>query len=76
MLGVEDRGEDDQSDVHSSFEKSIIRGEDGRYEVSVPWIPGSSLSSTNEQPSRRPLIRVEKKLSQDPKLREEYEKIV
>ena len=34
------------------------------------------MSSTNEQPSRRHLIRVEKKLSQDPKLREEYEKIV
>ena len=34
---------------------------------------GSSLSSTNEQPSRRRLIRVEKKLSRDPKLREEYE---
>jgi len=33
------------------------------------------LSSTNEQPSSRCLIRVEKKLSQDPKLREEYEKI-
>ena len=44
--------------------------------MSVLWIPGSSLSSANEQPSRRRLIRVEKKLSQDPELREEYEKIV
>ena len=34
------------------------------------------MSSTNEQPSRRHLIRVEKKLSQDPKLKEEYKKIV
>ena len=76
VLEVEDRGEDDQPDVHNSFKESITRGEDGRYEVSVPWIPSSSLSSTNEQPSRRRLIRVEKKLSQDPKLREEYEKIV
>ena len=76
VLGVEDRGEDDQSDVYSSFKESITRGEDGWYEVSMPWIPGSSLSSTNEQPSRRPLIRVEKKLSRDPKLREGYKKIV
>ena len=63
VLRVEDRGEDDQLDVYSSFKESITRGVDGRYEVSVLWIPGSSLSSTNEQPSRRRLIRVEKKLS-------------
>ena len=49
MLGVEDRGEDDQSDVYSSFKESITRGEDGRYEVSMPWILGSSLSSTSGQ---------------------------
>lgn len=55
---------------------AVSRRVDGRYEVSVPWIPGSSLSSTNEQPSRRRLIRVERKLSQDQKLREDYEKIV
>ena len=53
-----------QSDVLSSFKESIKRGVDGRYEVNVPWIPGSSLSSMNEQPSRKRLIRVEKKLSQ------------
>ena len=76
VVGVESRGEDDQSDVYSSFKESITRGEDGRYEVSVPWIPGSSLSSTNEQPSTRCLIRIEKKLSQDLKLGSEYEKIV
>ena len=76
VLGVEDRGEDDQSDVYSSFKESITRGVDGRYEVSVPWIPGSSLSSTNEQPSRRCLIRIERKLSKGPKLREECEEIV
>lgn len=34
------------------------------------------MSSTNAQPSRRHLIRVDKKLSQNPKLREEYGKIV
>jgi len=76
VLGVEDRGEDDQSDVYRSFKESITRGVDGRYKVTVPWIPGSSLPSTNEQTSRTCLFRVEKRLSQDPKLREEYEKIV
>ena len=75
VLGVEDRGEDHQWNVYSSFKESITRGVDCQYQVSMPWIPGSSLSSTNEQPSRRHLIRVEKKLSQDPKLREEYKKI-
>ena len=53
-----------QSNVLSSFKESVKRGVDGQYKVSVPWISGSSLSSTNEQPSRRCLIRVEKKLSQ------------
>ena len=65
-----------QLNMLSSFKESVKRGVDGRYEVRVPWIPGSSLSSTNEQPSRRRLIRVEKKLSLNPKLREEYGKIV
>ena len=53
-----------QSDMLSSFKDSVKRGVDSRYEVNVPWIPSSSLPSTNEQPSRRRLIRVEKKLSQ------------
>lgn len=65
-----------QLDVLSSFKESVKRGVDGRYKVNVPWIPGSSLSSTKEQPSRGRLIRVEKKLSQNPKLREEYGKIM
>lgn len=76
VLEVEDRGEHDQSDVLISFKESVKRGADGRYEVSVPWIPCSCLSSTNERPSRRRLIRVEKKLSQNSNLREEYESIV
>ena len=31
-----------QSDMLSSFKESVKRGVDGCYEVSVPWIPGSS----------------------------------
>ena len=74
VLGVEDRAENDQSEVLSSFKESITRGVDGRYEVSVSWIPSSSLSDTNELPCRRRLIRIEKRLNQNPKLKEEYEK--
>lgn len=76
VLGVEDRVEDDQSQVYSDFKENITRREDGRYEVSVPWIPGKELSSTNEQPSRQRLWNVERKLSRDPELKEKYEEIV
>ena len=48
VLGVEDRGEDDQLDVYTEFQESITRGSDGRYEVCVPWITGAEVSNTNE----------------------------
>ena len=41
MLGVEDRGENDQLDVMKEFHENISRKEDGRYEVNVPWVPGA-----------------------------------
>ena len=41
ILGVEDRTAHDQSEVLSSFNESVTRGVDGKYEVSVAWIPGS-----------------------------------
>lgn len=68
VLGIEDRGENDQ--------RSKMRQEDGRYEVTVPWIPGSTLASTNEQASRKRLQHVNKKLIPNQKLKQEYEKIV
>lgn len=55
---------------------SSFKGADDQYEVSVPWILRRSLSSTNQQPSRSGLIRVEMTLSQNPKMGEEYKKIV
>ena len=76
VLGVQDRGENDQLDVLKEFKDDITRREDGRYEVRVPWIPGSTLESTNEQPSRRRLQNVNKKLIQNPELKKEYEKII
>ena len=42
----------------------------------VPWIPGSNLESTNEQAGRRRLQNVNKKLIQNPELKEEYDKII
>ena len=76
VLGVEDRGESSQLDVHAEFNENISRNADGRYEVNVPWIPGRKLAETNEIQSRQRLRRVEKKLEQNMKLKEEYEKIV
>ena len=76
VLGVEDRSEKDQMEVLTDFRESVTRQEDGRYEVSIPWIPGARLYGTNEQPSRIRLANVNKKLSKDRSLKVEYEKIV
>ena len=49
VLGVEDRGEDDQLDVCSEFRETIVKRNDRRHEVGVPWpVPGAELSNTNE----------------------------
>ena len=76
VLGVEDRGENDQLDVYAEFKENVWRKADGRYEVNVPWIPGSQLIETNETQGRQRLLRVEKKLEQNVHLREEYERII
>ena len=76
VLGVEDRSEKDQMEVLTDFRESVTRQEDGRYEVSIPWIPGARLYGTNEQPSRIRLANANKKLSKDRSLKVEYEKIV
>lgn len=75
VLG-DDRGENSQLDVHTEFVQNISRKADGRYEVNVPWIPGQKLEETNETQSRQRLQRIEKKLEQKMKLKEEYEEIV
>ena len=62
--------------MHTEFVENISRMADGRYEVNVPWIPGQKLAERNETQSRQRLQRVEKKLEQNMKLKEEYEKIV
>jgi hypothetical protein len=73
---VEDRGEKDQSTIYAEFQESITREEDGRYEVAVPWIPGAVLSNTNEEPTRKRLHNVNRKLKQNQQLKDEYQKIV
>lgn len=65
----------DQLDVYAEFKANVSRKPDERYEVNVPWIPGSQLSETNETQSRQRLLRMERKLEQNVHLREEYEKI-
>ena len=76
VLGVEDRGEKHQSTVYAEFQENITKKDDGRYEVAVPWLPGAVLSNTNEEPSRKRLHNVNRKLNRDPQLKDEYEKIV
>ena len=73
VLGVEDRGE---NDVLRDFKESVVRKQDGRYEVGFPWIPGATLTNTNEALSRKRLENVERKLSRDKKLKGEYGRII
>ena len=73
VLGVEDRGENDQL---RDFEESVVRKQDGRCEVGFPWIPGATLTNTNDALSRKRLENVERKLSRDEKLKGEYGGIV
>ena len=64
VLGVRDRGEDDELDVYTEFKENIVRKHDGRYEVNIPWIPGAELARTNEEQSRRRLQNINMKLRQ------------
>ena len=73
VLGVEDRGENDQL---RDFKESVVRKQDGRYEVGFPWIPGATLTNTNGAISRKRLENVERKLSRDEKLKGEYGGII
>ena len=76
ILGVEDRGENDQLDVCKEFKENITRSEDGRHEVNVPWIPGQHLPSSNLEPNRKRFVNVCKKVDRDEKLKKGYEDII
>ena len=64
VLGVRDRGEDDELDVYTEFKENIVRKHDGRFRVNIPWIPGAKLDGTNEEQSRRRLQNMDMKLRQ------------
>ena len=76
VLGIEDRGENDQLDVFREFKENVTRQADGRYNVNVPWIPGMGLTETNEAQSRKRLYNVERRMRNDEKLQAEYAEIV
>ena len=76
VLGVEDRGENDQLDFLRDFKESVVRKQNGRYEVGFPWISGATLTNTNEALSRKRLENVERKLSRDKKVKGEYGGII
>ena len=76
VLGIEDRGENDQCDVHREFEESITKDREGRYEVGIPWVPGAEVKDNYEIQSKRRLKNVERKLSKEPKVQEAYKEIV
>ena len=61
VLGVEDRGENDQLDVCSEFRENIVKRSDGQCEVGVPWVSGAELSNTNEVASRERLEKTQEK---------------
>ena len=76
VLGVADRGENDQLDVLRDSKESVVRKKDGRHEVGSPWIPGATLTNTNEALSRKRLAIMERKLSRNEKLKGEYGGII
>ena len=76
VLGVEDRGEDDQLDVCSEFREKIVKRSEGRYKIGVPWLLGAKLSNTSEMASRKHLKNIEQKRRRNEDLKIKYEKII
>ncbi|PFX16399.1 hypothetical protein AWC38_SpisGene19336 [Stylophora pistillata] len=76
VLRVQDQGPNDQLDVLRDFKEGVVRRHDGRNEVGFPWIPGVTLTNTNETLIRKRLENVERKLSRDKKLKGEFGGII
>ena len=76
IFGVEDRSENDPSEVYKEFIEDIQIDAQGRYEVGIPWIPGNTVTESNEVRSRKLLKNIERKLEKDAVLKETYQKIV
>ena len=76
ILGVEDRSENDPSEVYKEFIEDIQIDAQGRYELGIPWIPGNAVTESNEVQNRKRLKNIERKLEKDPALKETYQEIV
>ena len=70
ILGVEDRSENDPSEVHKELIENIQIDAQGRYEVEIPWIPGNTVTESNEVQSRKRFKNIERKLEKDPALKD------
>ena len=53
ILGVEGRSENDLSEVYEEFIENIQIDAQERYEVGIPWIPGNTVTESNEVQSRK-----------------------
>ena len=76
VLWVRDRVENDELDVYTEFKENLGGKHDRRYEVNIPWIPGSKLDGTNEEQSRRRLQNMDMKLRRKEQLKAEYTHII
>ena len=76
VLGVEDSGENDQLEVLHDIKESVVRKQNGSYEVGFPCITGVTLTNTNEALSTKRLDNVERKLSRNEKVKGEYGDII
>ena len=75
-LGVEDRSENGPSEVYKEFIENIQIDAQGRYEVGIQWIPGNTVTESNEVQSINRLKNIERKLGKDPALKKTYQEIV
>ena len=76
ILGVEDKGEDHLLDIHREFNENINNSKDGRYEVKIPWVPGSRITENDGAQSRSRLKSVERRMYRNPELKRAYQDIV
>ena len=72
ILGVEDRSENDPSEVHKEFIENICIDVPGKNEVGIPWIPCNTVTESNKIQSRKRLNNIERKLEKDPALKKTY----
>lgn len=75
VLGLEDKPQDDQSEVYAEFQEQLNRDPSGWYETSLPWKGGHPPIPTNKQGSLRRLQNLQRKLRRL-EIEKEYAKII